>query len=156
MKIVTKWKEKMVFEASADGHHVLMDTKPPIGSDTAMTPKQLVAVGLAGCTAMDVVALMKKHKQPVESFEIETEIEKSTGGYPEVFTSALITFRLKGAIDPAKAYEAVMLSQTKYCGVSAMLAHALPIRYQVELNGERIGEVGSSFPNVVRAEKRVT
>ena len=146
MKIITKWTEKMHFVASADGHEVVMDAKAPIGLDTALTPKQLVVAGLAGCTAMDVSALMKKHQQPVESLEIEAEVEKSTGGFPEVFTSAVLTFRLKGMLDEAKVIEAVTLSQTKYCGVSAMLAKAFPIRYRIEINGKPVGKEGSAFP----------
>ncbi|MBS1963573.1 MAG: OsmC family protein [Bdellovibrionales bacterium] len=146
MRVTTHWKEKMVFEATADGRSVPMDAKSPIGTDTALTPKQLVVAGLAGCTAMDVIALMKKHKQPVESFEIDAEVEKSGKGYPEVFTSASLTFRLKGDLDPARVIEAVVSSQTKYCGVSAMLAKAFPIRYRIELNGSLIGEEGRAFP----------
>jgi putative redox protein len=146
MKLKTQWIEKMKFVASADAHEVPMDTKGPIGTDTALTPKQLVLAGLAGCTAMDVVALMKKHKQPVESFEIETDVEKSTGGYPEVFTSAVMTFKLKGALDESKVIEAVTLSQTKYCGVSAMLSKAFPIHYRIELNGQPVGVEGRAFP----------
>jgi putative redox protein len=98
MKITTRWNDKMTFSASDGAHSTQMDTRSPIGSDSALTPKQLVVAGLAGCTAMDVVALLKKHKQSIESFEVDTEVEKSSGGYPEVFTSALLTFRLKGAI----------------------------------------------------------
>jgi putative redox protein len=146
MKVVTKWTEKMQFVASADGHDVRMDTKAPIGSDAALTPKQLVVAGLAGCTAMDVIALMKKHKQTVESFEIEADVEKSSGGYPEVFTGAALVFRLQGTLDEAKVIEAVTLSQTKYCGVSAMLAKAFPIRYRIEINGKPVGVEGQAFP----------
>lgn len=123
-----------------------MDAKAPIGSDKAFTPKQLVVAGLAGCTAMDVIALMKKHKQPVDSFEIEAVVEKSGGGYPEVFTGAVLVFRLMGVLDEAKVVEAVTLSQTKYCGVSAMLAKAFPIRYRIEINGKPVGSEGSAFP----------
>jgi putative redox protein len=145
MKVVTKWTEKMRFVASADGHDVRMDTKAPIGTDTALSPKQLVIAGLAGCTAMDVAALMKKYNQPVEGFEIEAEVEKSSGGYPEVFTSALLIFRLNGVLDESKVIEAVTLSQTKYCGVSAMLAKAFPIRYRIEINGKPVGSEGNAF-----------
>ena len=91
---------------------------------------------------MDVIALMKKYKQPVESFEVETDVEKSNGVYPEVFTGALLTFRFKGMLDASKVVEAVTLSQTKYCGVSAMLSKAFPIQYQIEINGEKVGEIG--------------
>lgn len=145
MKLVSRWVEKMKFVAQADGHEVNMDTRSPIGSDSALTPKQLVVAGLAGCTAMDVAALMKKYKQPVESFEIEADVQKSTGGYPEVFTNATLIFKLKGQLDPSKLIEAVTLSQTKYCGVSAMLSKAFPIHYKIELNGQQIAEGSANF-----------
>jgi putative redox protein len=145
MKVTTTWNEKMVFTSSADNHEVKMDTKSPLGTDTAMTPKQLVLAGLAGCTAMDVVALMRKHKQAMESFHLEIDAEKSKGGYPEVFTSAVLTFKLKGAIDPEKAKDAVVSSQTKYCGVSAMLSKAFPIHYVIELNDQIILEGQTQF-----------
>lgn len=74
---------------------------------------------------MDVVALLRKYKQPLESFEVDAEIEKSTGGHPEVFTKAVLTFRFKGELDESRVLEAVTLSQTKYCGVSAMLAYSV-------------------------------
>ena len=149
MKIETKWTEKMMFVSSAEGHEVKMDTKSPIGTDTALSPKQLVVAGLAGCTAMDVVALMRKHKQPIESFEIEAEVEKSAGGYPEVFTNVLLIFKLRGDLDHAKVREAVTLSQTKYCGVSAMLSKAFPIKYRIEINGAQIQGEQIAFPKNV-------
>jgi putative redox protein len=145
MKITTRWNEKMTFTAGDGTHAVQMDTRSPIGSDSALSPKQLVLAGLAGCTAMDVVALLKKHQQPLEAFDVETEVEKTSAGYPEVFSSALLTFKITGQVDPARAIEAVELSQTKYCGVSAMLSKAFPIRYVIELNGQRIGEGSASF-----------
>jgi len=146
MNVVTRWTEKMSLIAVADGHEVAMDAKVPIGSGSAQTPKELVVCGLAGCTAMDVVALLKKYKQPIESFEIDAEVEKSSGGYPEVFTKAVLTFRLKGTLDESLVIEAVTLSQTKYCGVSAMLAKAFPIFYRIEINDIRVGVEGRAFP----------
>jgi len=145
MKAQLKWTGGMSFQASSDGHAMVMDAKAPIGSGTAMTPKELVAVGLGGCTAMDVTALLKKHKQAHESLNIDVEITTSTGGQPVVFTSANLTFDVKGKVDPSILLDAVRLSQTKFCGVSAMLAKALPIRYVVHLNGEKIGEGHADF-----------
>ena len=146
MKLTTHWTQEKFHLLSTDGRHeVRMDTRPPLGDDSDMTPKQLVVAGLAGCTLMDVVALMRKHHQPVELLEVDAEVEKSTGGYPEVFTAVLLTFRLKGNLDPARVLDAVEASQTKYCGVSAMLSKAFPIRYRVELNAERIGEGEARF-----------
>ena len=146
MKLITHWQEKSKFITTADSHEVAMDAKPPFGTDSAMTPKQLVLAGLAGCTGIDVAALMKKHQQPVTRFEIETSVEKSKGVHPEVFTSARLIFRFEGqGIDSQKAIEAVTLSQTKYCGVSAMLSKAFPIHYQIEINGSKVGEGLSHF-----------
>ena len=145
MKVVTRWTENMKLVAEADGHAVGMDTKAPLGSDSAQTPKQLVVAGLSGCTAMDVVALLKKYQQPLESLEIDADVEKSTGVYPEVFTQAVLTFRFKGMLDEARVIEAVTLSQTKYCGVSAMLAKVFPIFYRIEINGKQVGSEGQAF-----------
>lgn len=145
MKTQLKWTQGMQFEATADGHSILMDAKAPIGKGTAQTPKELVAAGLAGCTAMDVIALLKKHKQPFEELVVDADVEMSKGIQPTVFTSAHLVFHAKGAIDKNILLEAVHLSQTKFCGVSAMLVRAFPIKYTVELNGEVVGEGAADF-----------
>ena len=145
MKPVLRWKNNMQFEAESDGHAVLMDAKSPIGHGKAMTPKELVAVGLGGCTAMDVVALFKKHKQEVKSFEVSVDITPSKGKHPMVFEKAVIEFNAEGSIDSKLYLEAVELSQTKYCGVSAMMLKAFPIEYKVILNNEMIGEGHAKF-----------
>lgn len=145
MRAQLKWTEGMKFEATAEGNNVMMDAKAPIGTNTAMTPKELVAVGLGGCTAMDVVALLKKHRQAYKSLDVDVDITTSTAGQPVVFTSATLTFNASGEIDRAILIDAVRLSQTKYCGVSAMLVKALPINYIVKLNGEKIGDGKAGF-----------
>lgn len=145
MKAVLDWKDGMHFEAISDGNLVQMDAKAPLGKSQAMTPKELVAVGLGGCTAMDVVALLKKHKQAYQKFSIEVDITTSTGQTPAVFTDANLIFQLSGAVDPAIYLEAVLLSQTKYCGVSKMLSLAFPIQYTVMLNNEVIGQGRAEF-----------
>ena len=139
MKLNCHWNEKMKFTAHADNHQVEMDTKPPIGGDTALTPKQLLLAGICGCTAMDVVALLKKHKQNIESFEVEADAASTEGVYPAIFKEVKLVFKLKGQLDAKRVLESVTLSQTQYCGVSAMVSKTVPISYQVELNGENIG-----------------
>jgi putative redox protein len=145
MKTTINWKDAMEFEATAGQHIVRMDAKAPIGKDSAPTPKELVAMGLGGCTAMDVIALLKKYKQPPQSFQIDVEIQPSTSGHPIVFEKAIITFVVNGNVDVDKLIEAVNLSQTKYCGVSAMLSKSLPIEYKVVLNGAEIGFGSANF-----------
>lgn len=144
MKSILTWKEGMLFNAEADNNTISMDAKAPLGKNQGMTPKELVAVGLAGCTAMDVVALLKKHKQSFSSFEVLIDITMSTG-LPSVFTEANLTFVLNGSVDKEVYLNAVTLSQTKYCGVSAMLAKAFPIKYIVNLNNETIGSGSAHF-----------
>jgi putative redox protein len=145
MKAHLKWTEGMKFEAESGGNIISTDAKAPLGQGKGMTPKELVAAGMGGCTAMDVVALLKKYKQAYDSFEVDIDIVPSTEGHPVVFKSATITFLVTGAVDKSIYLEAVHLSQTKYCGVSAMLAKAFPISYVVMLNNEKIGEGVADF-----------
>lgn len=145
MKITLFWTEKMRFTAEVDKHKVPMDTKAPIGDDTAVTPKQLLVAAICGCTGMDVVALLKKYHQPLLKFEIEAEASVTEGAHPIVFKEVQLVFKLEGALEKAKVLEAVTLSQTKYCSVSAMLSKAFPIHYTVELNSENIGEGSANF-----------
>lgn len=135
----------MRFTAQSGDHKVEMDTNAPIGSDTALTPKQLLVAGICGCTAMDVVALLKKHKQPLESFQVEADATPTEGVYPAVYKEIKLFFRLKGQLDESKVLESVALSQTKYCGVSAMVSKSVPISYTVELNGKNIGAGRAEF-----------
>jgi putative redox protein len=145
MKVKTTWNEKMRFTTQADQHALSMDTKPPIGNDTAPTPKQLVIAAICGCTGMDIVALLKKFKQPLESFTIEAETTLTEGSHPIVFKAVKLDFELKGNLDKAKVLEAITLSQTKYCSISAMMSKAVPITYTVKLNDESIGSGLANF-----------
>lgn len=145
MKVGLKWQDAMRFQGFADGQEVAMDAKAPIGRGSAPTPKELVALGIGGCTAMDIIALLKKHKQIPTAFSIEVDVEPSTGVQPAVFVSAMITFDVEGPVETQTLLESVHLSQTKYCGVSAMLAKAFPIRYRVFLNGGEIGSGQAKF-----------
>jgi putative redox protein len=135
----------MLFEAESAGWKVPMDAKKPIGKEQAMTPKELVVAGLGGCTAMDVVALMKKHKEPLESLEIETKVSQTESGQPRVFKEVSLTFFFKGDLNKERVLEAVRLSQTQYCGVSAMIVKTAPIHYKVVLNEIEIGEGAAEF-----------
>lgn len=145
MKLKSKWIEKMQFSAQVGELSVPMDAKPPIGNGSALTPKELLVAGLCGCTGMDVVALLKKYKQPLESLEVEADALSQESGHPAVFREIKLTFEFRGALDREKVLEAVRLSQTKYCSVSGMLSKALPISYEVRLNSETIGSGKADF-----------
>ncbi len=78
-----------------------------LSENAGATPKELVAMGLGGCTAMDLIALLKKHKQPPNSFQINVEIQPSTGAHPIVFEKAMLTFIVDGTVDPVRLKEAI-------------------------------------------------
>ncbi|MFZ4404867.1 MAG: OsmC family protein [Pseudobdellovibrionaceae bacterium] len=145
MKFKSVWAEKMRFTTEIDSHSVSMDTKPPIGDDTAITPKQMLVAAICGCTGMDVVALLKKNHQPLSKFEIEAEASVTEGAHPIVFKEVQLTFKIEGALEKEKVLEAIALSQTKYCSVSAMLSKSFPIHYTVQLNSEVIGAGSAQF-----------
>ncbi len=145
MKLKSIWGEKMRFIAEVDNHFVSMDTKPPIGEDTAITPKQMLIAAICGCTGMDVVALLKKYNQPLSKFEIEAEASVTEGAHPIVFKEVQLVFKLEGALEKEKVLEAITLSQTKYCSVSAMLSKSFPIRYAVQINSENVGAGSAQF-----------
>jgi len=145
MSTVTRWLERMAFNCEAGNNSFRIDAKAPLGQESGPTPKELLAFAVSGCTAMDVAALMKKHKQPLESFAVEADVKMKEGSQPAVFEQIDLTFALTGPLDKEKVIEAVRLSQTKYCGVSAMVVKACPISYKIVLNGEEIGRGEAAF-----------
>lgn len=145
MKVDLVWSDKMLFEARAGAHRVAVDVRAPLGSNRGMAPKELLLSALASCTAMDVVALLKKHKQRLDSLNVGVEAPISEAGYPKQFTRADLVFDASGEIDPDVLLDSVRASQTRFCGVSAMLSRAFPIAYRVFLNGTQIGAGDANF-----------
>ncbi len=145
MKVDLVWSENMRFEARAGDHRVSVDARPPIGRNQGMAPKELLLSALASCTAMDVVALLGKHKQKLERFSVSVDAPLSEGGHPKRFTRADLVFDVHGQIDAAILLASVKASQTTFCGVSAMLSRAFPIGYRVMLNGTSVGGGEASF-----------
>ncbi len=128
----TVWKEKMAFDSQLGNHTVRMDTTPEMGDDSGPSPKQLVLAGLAGCTGMDVVSLLKKMRVNYTGFEIDIEADL-TEEHPIVFSEIRMKYLVFGKdIDHSKVEKAINLSQERYCGVSAMLKKNSPINYSIE------------------------
>ncbi len=131
-KVNTVWKEKMAFDSQLGNHSVRMDTTPEMGDDSGPSPKQLVLAGLAGCTGMDVVSLLKKMRVDYTGFEIDIEADL-TEEHPIVFSEIRMKYLVSGKdIDHSKVEKAINLSQDRYCGVSAMLKKNSPITYSIE------------------------
>jgi putative redox protein len=117
------WKGKMVFEARTEsGHSVLMDAKPEVGGeDKGPRPMELLMVSLGGCTAMDVVSILKKMRTDLESMTISIDSEQASE-HPKIFTKINIDYNFVGRnIKEENVKKAIDLSQEKYCSVTAML-----------------------------------
>lgn len=146
MKATINWKENLSFNGVSGKHSVNIDTKTPVGNDTGASPKEIVAMGIAACSGMDVISLLKKYRQLPTSFNVEADVEQTEAGkYPTVFKTVFLDFQINGQVEEAKVMEAVTLSMTQYCGVAAMIAKGCPITYKVHLNGSLIGEGKAEF-----------
>ncbi len=121
MKISTTYQGDMRF-ASEGVVSVVMDAAEAAGGKgEAATPKQTVLHGLAGCTGMDVAAILAKRKVPYDHFSIDVEAEQ-TEYHPKVFKSVKLTYRFTANPDDRKKIErAIALSRENFCGVSVML-----------------------------------
>jgi len=111
------------FEATdANGHVVRMDTSPETGgNDYGVRPMQIILMGLGGCSAIDIVMILKKQRQTVDGFSIKIEGEREKGKEPSLWEDVKIVFELRGQIDPEKAARACELSMNKYCSVAETL-----------------------------------
>lgn len=129
------WKQKMSFEGTADsGFTVPLGTTPEVGGDDdGFRPLELLAVGLAGCTAMDVVSILTKKKQDVQHFEVQVHAERATE-HPKVFTHLTIEYIVSGKnIDRSAVERAVELSETKYCPAQAMFKQVAPMELKITI-----------------------
>jgi putative redox protein len=125
------------FEAKdANGHIVKIDTSLETGgTNFGARPMQLVLMGLGGCSAIDIVAILKKQRQTVDDFSIKIEGERQKGKEPSLWEDIKVVFELKGNIDPDKAYRACELSMEKYCSVAATLrGSGTKIKWEVKIN----------------------
>lgn len=143
MKLKLDWMEKFRFKATDGTNSTVTDTAPPYG-EGHLTPKQLCLAAVEGCTGIDVISHLNKRKQLPKSFCVEADADL-TETHPKVFTEVRLDFRVEGEVQTALLVEAVELSQTKYCGVSAMMAKNCPIRYRIFLNGSQVGQGEAKF-----------
>lgn len=111
------------FEAKdAYGHTVHMDTSPDSGGHNfGVRPMQMLLMGLAGCSAIDVISILKKQRQEVGDYKMVVRGEREAGVTPSVWKDIHIEFHIYGDVDLDKAQRAVELSMDKYCSVSATL-----------------------------------
>ena len=130
--IVAKWLNDLSFEVELDGHKIYLDTSPEHGGkNLGPRPKPLLMVSLAGCTAMDVVSILKKMR--VEPDDLKVHIEGDlTEEHPKQFTKMHIIYEFFGKDLPMdKLEKAINLSQERYCGVSASYKKVMEISHEI-------------------------
>jgi putative redox protein len=136
MNAVVNWREGMSFTGSADsGFTVSLGADPAVGgADDGFRPLELMLVSLAGCTAMDVISILRKKQQPVSGFSVKVRAERAQE-HPKVFTRITILYHLTGRdLDEVALRRAIELTATKYCPAQAMLGRVVPmeLKYQID------------------------
>ncbi|MBC7487788.1 MAG: OsmC family protein [Cytophagaceae bacterium] len=134
-EVETQWMGKMQFNSLINGHTVMMDAPEKSGGeDSAPIPKPFVLTALSGCTGMDIVALLRKAKKEVDSFDIKVTGEL-TKQAPIQYEAIHLVYTFKGdEMNKEAALNAVSDSQEKYCGVSSMLKKIMPVTWDIVYN----------------------
>ena len=119
---------------SHSGHSITMDGPPEIGGENlGVRPMEMLLLGVAGCTMIDVVTTLKKMRQDLTNCETKLSAERADE-HPKVFTDIHIQFIVKGQdLDPKKVEKAITLSAEKYCSASIMLGKTASITHDFEI-----------------------
>lgn len=133
MRAIATWKHDQQYDAeSHSGHHV--DVDADAAHLAGPSPMELVLMALCSCTAVDVVSILQKKREPFTSLTVSAVAEQAPAP-PRVFTHIHLTYHLGGKVSPKAAEDAVSLSKNKYCSVSKMLEKAAAIDYQITYEG---------------------
>ncbi|HUV87183.1 MAG TPA: OsmC family protein [bacterium] len=135
MKAEVYMVKGLSFVGKSDSNHWLaMDGPAELrGAEAASRPLELLLLGLAGCTGMDVVSILLKKRAPLRAFRLEVDAGRAEE-HPKVFTAIHLTYHLEGeGLKEKDVVEAIRLSQEKYCSASAMLSKACEITYDYKI-----------------------
>lgn len=119
------------------GNIVHLDNKS-VADPQGASPMELLLMGIAGCSSIDIVMILKKQHLELTDLQMEVEGFRQEGAIPNVFTGIHLKVMLEGEISPAKAKRAVDLSLEKYCSVAKMLDKTAQISYEITVNGEPV------------------
>ena len=135
MNISVNWVDGLLMVGKSDsGHTITMDGPPESGGENlGVRPMEMLLLGVAGCTMIDVVTTLKKMRQDLSHLETKINAERATD-HPKVFTDIHIQFILKGQnLDEKKVDKAITLSAKKYCSASIMLGETATITHDFEV-----------------------
>ena len=132
-------KDYLFEVTNPDGHSVRLDNKSKtIGEVQGISPMELLLMGVAGCSSIDIVAILNKQKINPTSLKMEVKGHRQEGETPSLFYQIDVTIFLEGDFSAEKAIRAAKLSFEKYCSVSKTLEPTSKINHKVLLNGEEI------------------
>ena len=135
MNISVKWIDGMLMVGKSDsGHAIVMDGPPEIGGENlGVRPMEMLLLGMAGCTMIDVVNTLKKMREDVVDCQTQVSADRSEE-YPKVFTNIHVHFVLRGKkLNPLKVDKAIKLSAEKYCSASIMIGKTAIITHDYEI-----------------------
>ena len=129
------WVEGALFVAeSGTGHTFTMDGAEDVGGrDLGARPMEVLLMGMGGCTAIDVVSMLRKQRQDIEGVEVAMVAERATD-YPKVYVDVKLTYTVRGRkLNKALVERAVTLSDEKYCSATAMFKKTAKVTREVVL-----------------------
>jgi len=132
--------EKFHFKVKNDrGYVVDLDKRASQGGDDlGASPMELLLMGVAGCSGIDLIGILQKQRQEIETYHMEVEGERVKDGEATPFSEIRVTVFITGKVKPKKALKAAELSFDKYCSVSKTLEPTATITYDVVVNGEKV------------------
>lgn len=132
--ITTRWIDNMAFEADVKGHKIVLDAESHVGGgDRGVPPKILMLVALGGCTAMDVISILKKMRVDVVNLNVKVEGDL-TDEFPKHFYKIHVIYEFTGKDLPMdKLQKAVSLSEERYCGVSAVYKKVIEMTSEIKV-----------------------
>ena len=119
------------------GNSISIDNKS-VENPKGVSPMELLLMGVAGCSSIDIISILKKQKQNFKDLIIDVEGDREKGELPALFKKIHADVRLIGNLDPQKAFRACELSFKKYCSVSKTLEATAEISFSVYVNGEKV------------------
>ena len=135
MNISVKWIDGLLMVGKSDsGHAIVMDGPPEIGGENlGVRPMEMLLLGMAGCTMIDVVSTLKKMREDVVDCQTQVSADRAEE-YPKVFTNIHVHFILRGnQLNPSNVDKAIKLSAEKYCSASIMIGKTATITHDYEI-----------------------